>query len=101
MKKFTANDFGMLLPERRKKVTDWMDRHDFVPDQIHFIEQVHYEDDPILENVNLLVWTLINHRYVFADGRVVYIYEQDDFGDLVYSKYAEMETDDFPWEVLE
>lgn len=99
MKKFTGDDFARLLPEDRKKVTDWMVRNSFTPEHVAFVEQVHFEDDPILENVNLIVWTLLHHRYISADNKVLYIYEQDDFGDLVYAKYAEMEVDDFPWEV--
>lgn len=100
MKKFTTDDFARLSFEDRQKVTDWIVSYKFNPEHVAFIEQTNFEDDPILENVKLMVWTLLHHRYIPAEGKVLYIYEQDDFGDLIYAKYAEMEVDDFPWEVI-
>lgn len=100
MKKFTIDSYMKLSEQDKKKVSDWALGHGLSLKNIYFIEQVKYEDDPIMEKVKLIVWDLSHHFYIRSDIDSFTIYETDEFDQTIPVKYAEMEMDDFPWDVL-
>lgn len=100
MKKFSIDDYVMLSEEQKERVHEWALLRKIPLQHIHCIEQVEFEDDPILSRVNLVVWDLNHHRYITADNEVRYIFETNDSYEFILIKFAEIEVDDFPWDVM-